>query len=126
MIRYERPLTVRTPATLPSVFAGLSFIRSRQAVLGAITLDMVAVLLGGATALLPIYAKEILGTGPWGLGILRSAPGGRRADHGALPRTPSAAAACGTHDVHRRRDLRRRNDRLRPFALAAAVAALLS
>ena len=74
MIRYERPLSVPTPATLQSVFAGLSFIRSRKAVLGAITLDMVAVLLGGATALLPIYAKEILGTGPWGLGILRSAP----------------------------------------------------
>jgi MFS family permease len=43
-------------------------------VLGAITLDMVAVLLGGAAALLPIYAKEVFETGPWGLGILRSAP----------------------------------------------------
>jgi len=74
MIRYERPLTPRTPVTLNSVFAGLSFIRSRQALLGAITLDMVAVLLGGATALLPIYAKEVFGTGPWGLGLLRSAP----------------------------------------------------
>ena len=74
MIRYERPLPVHAPATLASVFAGLSFIRRRQAVLGAITLDMVAVLLGGATALLPIYAKEIFETGPWGLGILRSAP----------------------------------------------------
>ena len=52
----------------------MSFIRSRQALLGAITLDMVAVLLGGATALLPIFAKEIFGTGPWGLGLLRSAP----------------------------------------------------
>jgi uncharacterized membrane protein YhaH (DUF805 family) len=74
MIRYERPLTPRAPVTLSSVFAGLSFIRSRQALLGAITLDMVAVLLGGATALLPIYAKEVFGTGPWGLGVLRSAP----------------------------------------------------
>jgi hypothetical protein len=74
MIRYERPLTPRTPATLASVFAGLSFIRSRQALLGAITLDMVAVLLGGATALLPIYAKEVFGTGPGSLGLLRSAP----------------------------------------------------
>ena len=74
LIRYERPPAVRAPTTLASVFAGLSFIRSRQAVLGAITLDMVAVLLGGAAALLPIYAKEIFGTGPWGLGILRSAP----------------------------------------------------
>ncbi len=74
MIRYERPLTPRAPVTLASVFAGLSFIRRRQALLGAITLDMVAVLLGGATALLPIYAKEVFGTGPWGLGLLRSAP----------------------------------------------------
>jgi MFS family permease len=74
MIRYERPLTPRTPATLTSVFAGLSFIRRRQTLLGAITLDMVAVLLGGATALLPIYAKEVFATGPWGLGLLRSAP----------------------------------------------------
>jgi MFS family permease len=74
MIRYERPITANPPTTVASVFAGLSFIRSRQAVLGAITLDMVAVLLGGAAALLPIYAKEVFETGPWGLGILRSAP----------------------------------------------------
>ncbi|MEO8344518.1 MAG: MFS transporter [Betaproteobacteria bacterium] len=73
-IRYERVVPPREPATLKSVFAGLSFIRSRQAIMGAITLDMVAVLLGGVTALLPIYAKDILHTGPWGLGVLRSAP----------------------------------------------------
>jgi hypothetical protein len=72
--RYERRPPPTTPTTLASVFAGLSFIRRRPAVLGAITLDMVAVLLGGAAALLPIYAKEVLETGPWGLGILRSAP----------------------------------------------------
>ena len=74
LVRYERPPRVPAPVTLASVFAGLTFIRSRQAMLGAITLDMVAVLLGGATALLPIFAKEILDTGPWGLGLLRSAP----------------------------------------------------
>jgi MFS family permease len=72
-IRYERMPRTRQPATLQSVFAGLAFIRSRQAMLGAITLDMVAVLLGGATALLPVYARDILYIGPWGLGILRSA-----------------------------------------------------
>ena len=60
--------------SLQSVFAGIAFIRSRPAVLGAISLDLFAVLLGGATALLPIYARDILLTGPWGLGILRSAP----------------------------------------------------
>ena len=74
MIRYERPVPPNTPTTLDSVFAGLSFIRRRRAMLGAIMLDMVAVLVGGAAALSPIYAKEVLGTGPWGLGILRSAP----------------------------------------------------
>ncbi len=44
-------------------------------ILGSISLDLFAVLLGGAVALLPVYASEILRTGPWGLGILRSAPG---------------------------------------------------
>jgi len=53
---------------------GLRFIRDQRAVLGAISLDMMAVLLGGATALLPIIASEVLHTGPWGLGLLRSAP----------------------------------------------------
>jgi len=53
---------------------GLRFIRRERAVLGAISLDMMAVLLGGATALLPIVASEILHTGAWGLGLLRSAP----------------------------------------------------
>ncbi|HEY7905041.1 MAG TPA: MFS transporter [Casimicrobiaceae bacterium] len=57
-----------------SVFAGIRFIRGQPALLGAITLDLFAVLLGGATALLPIFARDILNTGPWGLGLLRSAP----------------------------------------------------
>ena len=60
--------------TLESLFAGIGFIRSRPVVLGAISLDLFAVLLGGATALLPIYARDILHTGPWGLGLLRSMP----------------------------------------------------
>jgi predicted MFS family arabinose efflux permease len=62
------------PASLKSLFAGISFIKSRPIVLGAISLDLFAVLLGGATALLPIYAKDILHIGSIGLGILRSAP----------------------------------------------------
>ena len=49
--------------------------RRQKVVLGSISLDMFAVLLGGAVALLPVYAREILHTGPWGLGLLRSAPG---------------------------------------------------
>lgn len=72
-IRHEHVPRKLEPATLKSVFAGLTFIRSRQAMMGAITLDMVAVLLGGATALLPVYARDILHIGPWGLGLLRSA-----------------------------------------------------
>ncbi|MEN5201821.1 MFS transporter [Pseudomonas wadenswilerensis] len=61
-------------ASLESLMAGIRFIRSRPDILGAISLDLFAVLLGGATALLPVFAKDILLTGPWGLGLLRSAP----------------------------------------------------
>ena len=57
-----------------TLFGGLTFIWKRKQVLGAISLDLFAVLLGGATALLPMYAKDVLATGPWGLGILRAAP----------------------------------------------------
>ncbi len=64
----------RKPVTLESLFAGFAYIRSRPVLLGAISLDFFAVMLGGVTALLPIYARDILQTGPWGLGLLRSAP----------------------------------------------------
>lgn len=60
--------------SLSSMLAGVGFIRSRPAILGAISLDLFAVLLGGATALLPIFARDILHVGPWGLGLLRAAP----------------------------------------------------
>lgn len=65
----------RPSADLSTVFAGFRYIWREKLILGAISLDLFAVLLGGAVALLPVYAKEILETGPWGLGILRSAPG---------------------------------------------------
>jgi MFS family permease len=55
--------------------AGFRYVWREKVVLGSISLDMFAVLLGGAVALLPVYASEILRTGPWGLGLLRSAPG---------------------------------------------------
>ena len=61
--------------TNSSIFEGFRYLWREKMVLGAISLDMFAVLLGGAVALLPVYAREILQTGPWGLGILRSAPG---------------------------------------------------
>ncbi|MDR3447201.1 MULTISPECIES: MFS transporter [unclassified Dyella] len=73
-LRYEQAQPKREPATLTTLFAGVHFIRRRPDVLGVISLDLFAVLLGGATALLPIFAKDVLHTGPWGLGLLRAAP----------------------------------------------------
>jgi MFS family permease len=64
----------REPVTLKSVFAGAAFIRSKPVMLGTISLDLFAVLLGGATALLPVYARDILHAGPVGLGLLRTSP----------------------------------------------------
>lgn len=65
----------REPMSLQTVFAGLRYIWQEKLILGSISLDLFAVLLGGAVALLPVYARTILHTGPWGLGLLRSAPG---------------------------------------------------
>lgn len=71
-----RPAAVaeRPPITWATLSAGLTYIRDHPVVLGAISLDLVAVLLGGATALLPIFAAEVLHVGPLGLGTLRSMP----------------------------------------------------
>ncbi|WP_422911205.1 MFS transporter [Pseudomonas sp. MAC6] len=69
-----RQLPLKQKVSLDSLLAGFRFIRSRPAVFGAVSMDMLAVLLSGATALLPVFAKDILLTGPWGLGLLRSAP----------------------------------------------------
>jgi MFS family permease len=65
---------VNEPPTLATLFAGVIFVRRNPAILGTISLDLFAVLLGGATALLPIYASDILHTGAWGLGVLRGVP----------------------------------------------------
>jgi MFS family permease len=73
-LRTERIPPKREPVSFQSVFSGVSFIRRRPIILGAISLDLFAVLFGGVTALLPIFARDILHTGPWGLGFLRSAP----------------------------------------------------
>ena len=76
LVRVERPeavaRSVSEPAGLQTLFAGIRFIRATPVLLGAITLDLFAVLFGGAVALLPLYAKSILHTGPFGLGVLRS------------------------------------------------------
>lgn len=73
-IQLDRPVAAKEPATLDAVFAGVRYVRGNPSILGTISLDLFAVLLGGATALLPIYARDILHTGPWGLGVLRAAP----------------------------------------------------
>jgi MFS family permease len=64
----------REPLTLETVFSGAAFIYGQRVLLGSMSLDLFAVLLGGATALLPVFAKDILKVGPVGLGVLRSAP----------------------------------------------------
>lgn len=83
-IRYatEQSNVKREPLSLDNLLSGLKFVRSRPIVLGAISLDLFAVLFGGATALLPMFASDILHVGPTGLGLLRTAPG-------------IGAAACG-------------------------------
>jgi MFS family permease len=63
------------PPGWETLLSGLRFVRSRRLVLGAISLDLFAVLFGGATALLPVYAADVLHVGPAGLGWLRTAPG---------------------------------------------------
>ena len=65
----------REPTTLKTLLGGFSYVWKEKVVLGAISLDLFAVLLGGAVALLPIYARDILELGPSGLGLLRAAPG---------------------------------------------------
>ncbi|WP_423414594.1 MFS transporter [Hyphomicrobium sp. B1] len=69
----DRPVAPRESPTAGALFAGAHFVRNNPAILGTISLDLFAVLLGGASALLPIYARDILHTGPWGLGMLRGA-----------------------------------------------------
>jgi MFS family permease len=91
-IGLDRP--VRTaPPPLADLFAGVEFVRRNPTILGTISLDLFAVLLGGATALMPIYARDILHTGPWGLGLLRAAPA-----VGALLTT----AVLARHTIERR------------------------
>jgi MFS family permease len=73
-IGVTQPAVEKDSATPSDLFAGVRFIREHPAILGTISLDLFAVLFGGVTALLPIYARDVLETGPFGLGILRAAP----------------------------------------------------
>jgi MFS family permease len=72
--RIRAPAKEYKPFNAETLFAGFAYVWNRPVLLGAISLDLFAVLLGGVTALLPIYARDILQTGPWALGLLRSAP----------------------------------------------------
>ena len=74
LIEAQRRRTDKQPVSLQSLFAGFAYLRSRPLLLGAISLDLFVVLAGGVTALLPMFARDILQTGPEGLGLLRSAP----------------------------------------------------
>jgi MFS family permease len=71
LVQAAAPKGTASPGDL---FAGIGFVRNNPAILGTLSLDLFAVLFGGVVALLPIYARDILQTGPWGLGVLRAAP----------------------------------------------------
>jgi MFS family permease len=73
MVRRQHTVAVKEPMTLSALLTGFKFVYASKIILGVITLDMFAVFLGGATALLPIYAKDILFVGPGGLGLLQAA-----------------------------------------------------
>src|SRR6185503_239909 len=73
LVRSRQAVIPRAEMTLASLLAGFKFVYQTKIILGTITLDLFAVLLGGATALLPVYAKDILQAGPTGLGILQAA-----------------------------------------------------
>jgi MFS family permease len=96
-IRTLQAAPAKESATTDDLFAGVRFVRNNPSILGTISLDLFAVLFGGVTALLPIYARDILETGPLGLGVLRAAPA-----VGALLMTMVLAR----HTIHRRVGMR--------------------
>lgn len=93
LVTAERTATMREPLSLAVIFAGFRYMRNNPVILGVITLDLFAVILGGVYALLPVFARDVFHTGPWGLGLLRASPG-----LGAL-----LAALILTHRPPRRR-----------------------
>jgi MFS family permease len=93
LVTAVRTATLREPLSLKVIFAGFRYMRHNPVVLGVITLDLFAVILGGVFALLPVFARDVFHAGPWGLGFLRASPG-----LGAL-----CAAILLTHRPPRRR-----------------------
>ena len=96
LIRTRPARLMREKVTLETLFAGIRFIKSRPAIFGAISLDLFAVLLGGATALLPIYARDILQVGPWASACCAACPRSARSRCRCSWRTaaPEPARAC--------------------------------
>ena len=110
-------------AGLESLLAGIGFIRRTPVLLGAISLDLFAVLFGGAVALLPVFAQSILHTGPDGLGVLRSAPAVGALIAGADAHPPAAGPERGRTLLVVVGAVRREHGRLRALALVRALAA---
>ena len=75
LVKVERTATSRQPLSLAMLFAGFAYMRHNPIILGVITLDLCAVILGGVFALLPVFARDVFGTDSWGLGLLRASPG---------------------------------------------------
>lgn len=74
-VRYQQTVNRAGKTSLKTMLAGIAYIRTQPVLLGSISLDLFAVLLGGVTALLPVFSRDILDAGPTGLGFLRAAPG---------------------------------------------------
>jgi MFS family permease len=75
LVTAERTATLREPLSLAVIFAGFRYMSQNRIILGVITLDLFAVILGGVFALLPVFARDVFHAGPWGLGFLRASPG---------------------------------------------------
>ena len=98
-----RPTVAAGRSRAAQIREGLAYVWGNKLVFGAISLDLFAVLLGGATGLLPVFARDMLAVGPTGFGVLRSAPGRRGAGGGPLPGIlPDPPAGRGGDAAHRR------------------------
>ena len=124
LIRHRDARVAREKTTWTTLVAGIRFIRAKPVIFGAISLDLFAVLLGGATALLPIYARDILMVGPWGLGVLRSMPAVGAAMTALFLAYRPLTRRTGRRMFQAVGDLRRRHHRLRRVGKPAAVARL--
>ena len=125
-IAMEAKLPERAPLDLKSMFSGLTFMMGQKIVLGAVLLDLFAVVLGNPTAVLPIFARDIYLAGPLGFGMLRAAPAAGADRHGAGAGALAYYRSRRPPHVRNRDDLRRGDNSFRPDAeLLMALAALL-